>query len=128
MSLQDDIFRITSLSLISNPTKKLFLHKFIQKLLLLFSKLYNCFRQVQKERVRVGLYCLQTVPREFLIKMDTDKRMYHLFLIRVAKLKTSHVLQNNKNKTYRGHCDRLSVSISTVSEQPTSVALSTCYM
>ena len=32
-------------------------------------------------------------------------------LIWVAKLETSHVLQGNKNKTYRGCCDRLSVSI-----------------
>ena len=32
-------------------------------------------------------------------------------LIWVAKIETSHVLQSNKNKTYRGHCDRLSVSI-----------------
>ena len=29
----------------------------------------------------------------------------------VAKLETSHVLQSNKNKTYRGRGDRLSVSI-----------------
>ena len=32
-------------------------------------------------------------------------------LIWVAKLETSHVLQGNKNKTYRGRWDRLSVSI-----------------
>ena len=32
-------------------------------------------------------------------------------LIWVAKLETSHVLQSNKNKSYRGHSDRLSVSI-----------------
>ena len=32
-------------------------------------------------------------------------------LIWVAKPETSHVLQGNKNKTYRGHCDRLSVHI-----------------
>ena len=32
-------------------------------------------------------------------------------LIWVAKLETSHVLQSNKNKTYRGHCAHLSVSI-----------------
>ena len=32
-------------------------------------------------------------------------------LIWVAKLETSHVLQGNKNKTYRGRYDRLSVSI-----------------
>ena len=34
-------------------------------------------------------------------------------LIWVAKLGTSHVLQSNKNKTYRGRWDRLSVSIMT---------------
>ena len=32
----------------------------------------------------------------------------------VANLETSHVLQGNKNKTYRGRCDRLSVSIGSV--------------
>ena len=32
-------------------------------------------------------------------------------LIWVAKLETSHVLQSNKNKTYRGRSDRVSVSI-----------------
>ena len=32
-------------------------------------------------------------------------------LIWVAKLETSHVLQSNKNKSYRGRSDRLSVSI-----------------
>ena len=32
-------------------------------------------------------------------------------LIWVAKLETSHVLQSNKNKIYRGRSDRLSVSI-----------------
>ena len=32
-------------------------------------------------------------------------------LIWVAKLETSHVLQSNKDKSYRGRSDRLSVSI-----------------
>ena len=48
--------------------------------------------------------------------MDTAKRVvgapYTVCLLSwVAKLETSHVLQSNKNKTYRGRWERLSVSI-----------------
>ena len=43
--------------------------------------------------------------------MDTDNRVAPLFTGFAAKLATSHVLQSNKNKTYRGRGKRLSVSI-----------------
>ena len=47
--------------------------------------------------------------------MDTAKRVVppipFVLLICVAKLETSHVLHSNKNKTYRGCCIPLSVSI-----------------
>ena len=47
--------------------------------------------------------------------IETDKMCgapYNIcVLIWVAKLETSIVLQGNKNKTYRGRWDRLSVSI-----------------
>ena len=47
--------------------------------------------------------------------IETDKRVatpYYIYLlIWVAKLERSHVLQSNKNKSYRGRSDRLSVSI-----------------
>ena len=40
---------------------------------------------------------------------------YNVYLlIWVAKLETSHVLQSNKNKSYRGRSDRLSVSIAPI--------------
>ena len=52
----------------------------------------------------------------FNVAMDTDNRVrgspYTIcLLVLLAKLATSHVLQGNKNKTYRGRCKRLSVSI-----------------
>ena len=47
--------------------------------------------------------------------MDTDNRVApsiaFFLLIWVAKLETSQLLQSNKNKTYRGRFDHLSVSI-----------------
>ena len=42
--------------------------------------------------------------------MDTDNRVAPPKPF-VAKLATSHVLQGNKNKTYRGRGKRLSVSL-----------------
>ena len=50
-----------------------------------------------------------------LNSMDTEKRVVpptlFVLLIWFAKPETSHALQSNKNKTYWGRCNRLSMSI-----------------
>ena len=58
----------------------------------------------------VFMNCKGNTLRQFMnnsyhicLTMDTDKR----FL--VTELETSHVLKNNKNKTYRGRCNLFSV-------------------